>query len=66
MAFDDDNGIGIDSESITGHRLKEFTENGKPIHYEKMFLTDKNPSRLVCWGHSPTRGWAERIEFNIE
>lgn len=66
VAFDDDNGIGIESESITGHRLKEFMEKGKPIHYEKMFLTDKNPSRLVCWAHSPTRGWAERIEFNIE
>jgi len=66
IAFDDDKGIGIETESITGYQLKEFMENGKPIHYEKMFLTDKSPSRLVCWGHSPIRGWAERIEFNIE
>lgn len=65
VAFDDDKGIGIESESITGHRLKEFMEKGNPIHYEKMFLTDKNPSRLVCWGHSPIRGWAERFEINI-
>jgi hypothetical protein len=65
VAFDDDKGISIDSESITGHRLKEFIESGKPIHYEKMFLTDKNPSRLVYWGHSLTRGWAERIEIKI-
>jgi len=66
VAFDDDKGMSIESESITGHRLKEFIEKGKPIHYEKMFLTDKNPSRLVCWGYSPIRGWAERVEFNIE
>ena len=65
VAFDDDNGIAIESESITGHRLKEFMEKGVPIHYEKMFLTDKNPSRLVCWAHSPDRGWAERSEMTL-
>ncbi len=65
VAFDDENGIGIETESINDFRLKVFMEKGTPIHYEKMFLTDKNPSRLVCWGYSPTRGWAERVEFNI-
>ena len=65
VAFDDERGLGIESESITGHRLKEFIEGGKPIHYEKMFLTDKTPARLVGWGHSPTRGWAERVEISF-
>ena len=65
IAFDDENGIGIHTKSIDGHQLKMFMEKGTPIHYEEMFMTEKNPARLVCWGHSPTRGWAERIEFNI-
>jgi len=28
-----------------------------------MFLTDKNPSKVVYWGHSPERGWAEKEEI---
>jgi hypothetical protein len=30
-----------------------------------MFLTDKTPSKVVYWAHSPERGWAERIEHKI-
>lgn len=65
VAFDDENGIGINNKSISGYQLKEFMENGTPIHYEEMFLTDKNPSRIVFWGHSNTRGWSERHENKI-
>lgn len=66
IAFDDENGIGIESESIKDYRLKEFLQNGTPIHYEKMFMTDEVPARVVYWAHSKTRGWAERHEIKIE
>lgn len=65
VAFDDENGIGINSKSITGNQLKQFIENGTPIHYEEMFLTDKTPSRVVYWGYSKNRGWSERIEIKL-
>jgi hypothetical protein len=65
VAFDDENGIGIFSKSIEGHQLKSFLENGTQIHYEEMFLTEKNPSRVVFWGYSQKRGWAERVEYKI-
>jgi hypothetical protein len=65
VAFDDENGIGINSKSIEGHQLKSFMENGTPIHYEEMFLTDKKPSRVVFWGYSDKRGWAERSEIKL-
>ena len=62
LAFDDENGKGIESEFISDYRLKEFL-NGKTIHFEKMFLTDKNPTKVVYWAHSPERGWCEREEI---
>ena len=65
VAFDDENGIGINSKSIEGNQLKEFMEKGTPIHYEEMFLTDKNPSRVVFWGYSDKRGWSERVEIKL-
>ena len=65
VAFDDENGIGIHSESIDGGKLKSFMEKGEAIHYEKMFLTDKNPKRVVYWGYSNKRGWSERIEIKL-
>jgi len=65
VAFDDENGIGINTKSIDGNQLKNFLNNGTPIHYEEMFLTDKKPARVVFWGYSDKRGWAERIEIKI-
>ena len=65
VAFDDDNGNGIFSKSIEGDQLNEFLNNSKPIHYEEMFMTDKKPSRVVYWGNSKSRGWAERVEKKI-
>lgn len=65
VAFDDENGIGINSKSIDGYQLKQFMEQGATIHYEEMFLTDKKPSRVVYWGYSEKRGWAERVEFPL-
>jgi hypothetical protein len=63
VAFDDENGISINSKSITGPQLNAFIKEQKAIHYEEMFLTEKKPHRLVYWGHSDTRGWAERVEI---
>ena len=62
VAFDDENGVGIYSTSVEGDDLKRFLNNEGPIHYEQMFMTDKNPSRVVYWGYSEKRGWAERVE----
>jgi len=65
VAFDDENGIGIHTKSIKGNQLRVFMNGNEPIHYEEMFLIDKKPSRLVFWGYSENRGWAERVEIKI-
>lgn len=65
VAFDDENGLSLNSKSITGRDLELFLKEGRAIHYEEMFMTDKKPSRVVYWGYSTTRGWAERIENKI-
>jgi hypothetical protein len=65
VAFDDENGIGINTRSIDGSDLKKFLNGDGPIHYEEMFMTDKKPARVVYWGYSPQRGWAERAELPI-
>lgn len=65
LAYDDEEGIGIYSENITGTRLKEFLEQNKTIHFENMFNTDIKPTRVVYWAHSKERGFAERQEFEL-
>jgi hypothetical protein len=66
IAFDDENGIGIHSKSIEGFELQNFLNNKGPIHFEEYFnYFDKEPKRMVAWGYSKERGWAERIEHNI-
>ena len=64
LAYDDEFGEGIEAEYIDDHRLTEFL-NGKPIHFEKMFLTDKNPKCVVYWGHSKERGWTEKQQIDL-
>jgi hypothetical protein len=66
IAYDDENGKGIYSKSIEGHDLQRFLNGDGPIHYEEMFLTDKEPSKVVYWAHSPVRGWVERVEKPIK
>jgi hypothetical protein len=66
IAYDDENGSGIYSKIIEGHDLQKFLNNEGPIHYEEMFLTDVEPSRVVYWAHSPERGWAERVEIKLK
>lgn len=65
VAFDDENGLSINSKFIEGEQLKNFLQNEQPIHYEEFFLSSKKPSRVVYWGYSESRGWAERFEINI-
>ena len=66
IAYDDENGKGIYSKSIEGHDLQNFMNNNEPIHYEEMFLTDVEPSKVIYWAHSPERGWVERVEKPIK
>jgi hypothetical protein len=65
IAFDDENGNGIETRYIQGPQLDNFIKLGKPIHYEEMFMTEKDPVRVVYWGVSKERGWAERYEIQL-
>lgn len=65
IAFDDENGIGINQKYITGFELDEFIKNNKNIHYEEYFLTEMVPKRVVYWGYTNEEGWVERIEHQI-
>ncbi len=65
VAFDDENGIGINSTSIDDHRIRNFIEKGTPIHYEAMFLTEKDPVRVVYWAYNNKTGWSDRAEVKI-
>jgi hypothetical protein len=65
VSFDDEDGIGIHQTYISDQRLTEFLEDGKPIHYEEMFLTKLNPTRVVYWAISKHRGWVERMELQL-
>ena len=65
VAFDDENGIGMNSKSIDGSQLTDFMTKGIPIHYEEMFLTDKDPSRVVYWAYVNKTGWSDRGEIKL-
>jgi hypothetical protein len=65
VAFDDKDGKSVNSRFINGSDLQKFLSGRGPIHYEEMFLVEENPSRLVFWGHSAERGWAERVEIKL-
>ena len=65
VAFDDEKGENIDSQYIEKEEIEEFFTLGKPIHFEKAILSAKTPARVVYWGHSEKRGWAERKEVNL-
>lgn len=65
VAFDDENGIGINHKYIRDRELEQFMADGQQIHYEEMFLTETIPSKVVFWAYSNERGWCERIEYSI-
>lgn len=64
VAFDDENGVSINSKFIDGHQIDAFN-NGQNIHYEEFFLVEKRPSRVVYWAHNDEKGWCERYEHKI-
>jgi len=59
VAFDDENGIGINLE----YQPPNF-QNGV-IHYAKYFThdMDKRVARVVYWGQTTSDEWAERVEI---
>jgi hypothetical protein len=65
VAFDDEQGNSVNSKFIDGEQLNSFLEFNTPIHYEEFFLSNIKPVRVVYWGYSETRGWAERVEHKI-
>ena len=65
VAFDDEDGVSVNSEYIDDDRLSLFLTAGKPIHYEKMFTSDKRPVRAVYWAISESKGWSERYEITL-
>jgi len=66
VAFDDENGIGINHKYIVGQELNHFMKTGNQIHYEEMFLVEKEPKKVVFWAYSEERGWCERLEYSIQ
>lgn len=65
VAFDDQTGKAISSKHITGVQLTDFLNGKSNIHYEEYFLTDVWPARVVYWGFSVSKGWAERVEIKL-
>lgn len=66
VAFDDENGVGMNMKFIAGEQLKQFMTTGAQIHYEEFFLVEKNPTKLVFWACNEAGEWGKRIEFPIE
>lgn len=62
IAFDDEKGEGISHHYVEGEDLQAFTSGKATIHFEEIFASKIKPRRMVFWGHSPVRGWAERVE----
>ena len=65
VSFDDEDGIGIHQTYINDKRLEDLVRDGKPIHYEEMFMTEKIPVKVVYWAISKSRGWAEKVGRGI-
>ena len=65
VAYDDEQGLPIDSKYITDWRLKNLIEKNENIHFEDFFLVNKKPARVVYWGYSKERGWSERVEHKL-
>jgi hypothetical protein len=65
VSFDDIDGKGIHQTYIADDRLIQFIQ-GNTIHYEEMFCTTNTPVKVVYWGYSNSRGWAERVEITLK
>lgn len=62
VAYDNEKGIGIHTRYIEGDELTQFTSGKANIHYEDYMFLEEWPKRVVYWGFSDSRGWAERVE----
>ena len=65
VSFDDIDGNGIHQVYIDDQRLHDFISSDTTIRYEEIFHSNIIPYRLVFWGVSKERGWAERVETLI-
>lgn len=66
VAFDDENGMGVNQKYIAGKELDDFINYNINIHYEEYFLSEIQPRRVVYWGYTDEEGWVERIEHEIK
>jgi len=65
-AFDDEEGKQIWREDYNERQIKNIMSQPNDWYSEeKFFLIDKIPSRWVIWAYSKSKGWAERIEGQI-
>tara|TARA_R110000803_G_scaffold178291_2_gene240710 strand:- start:321 stop:896 length:576 start_codon:yes stop_codon:yes gene_type:complete len=65
VSFDDIDGNGIHQVYIDDQRLHDFISSDTTIRYEEIFHSNIIPYRVVFWGVSKERGWAERVETLI-
>lgn len=60
VAFDDEDGIGVNSEFVQPN-----FQNGV-IHYAKYFTYDRPIDRVVYWGQTHSGEWVERVETSLD
>lgn len=66
VAIDDANNIGIHRNDQNEHQVQQImSRKDSIIGMEIFFTTDKKPAKWAIWGHSKSKGWAERIEGTI-
>ena len=66
VAFDDENGVGLNQKYIAGAQLNNFMNTGHTIHYEEFFYTNKFPKRQVVWAINENGEWGHRKEYMLE
>lgn len=68
IAFDDEDGESVFRNDWGEHEIKNcFSTPGDWFSFENIFNKHYNrePVKWVMWAHSKSKGWAERIEGNI-
>ena len=68
VAFDDADGNSVFRDDWNEERIKSnFSHPGEGFSFENIFNInhDKDPVKWVMWGHSKSKGWAERLEGQL-
>jgi hypothetical protein len=65
VSFDTEDNNGVHQTYIDDQRLRKFNTDGVPIRYEEMFCTKEIPAKVIYWGISREKGWAERVENKL-